>query len=190
MTARCFIMNAGRTSKQGQQINVGKDNAEYQAIVSTLIHAPRGPEGARRRRRAAPSGSESEYGGEATFHCQEGKVPRGMIFVPYGPPTCRLMGVGDRRHRDADLQGLGSRGRADRPERRRRSVQRTEQRDREHRERRHDRETRTETAETVDGRAVHRRAGPERASAAWEEVDAGRYMPRRIRGSCQGRALG
>ena len=34
----------------------------------------------------------SEYGGVATFRCQEGKVPRGMIFVPYGPPTCRLMG--------------------------------------------------------------------------------------------------
>ncbi len=25
---------------------------------------------------------------------------------------------------------------------------------------------------------------------AWEEVDIGRFMPRRIRGSCQGRALG
>jgi hypothetical protein len=25
---------------------------------------------------------------------------------------------------------------------------------------------------------------------AWEEVDTGRYMPRRIKGSCQGRALG
>jgi hypothetical protein len=25
---------------------------------------------------------------------------------------------------------------------------------------------------------------------AWEEIDAGRYMPRRIRGSCKGRALG
>ncbi len=27
-------------------------------------------------------------------------------------------------------------------------------------------------------------------SAAWEEVAAGRYMPRRTRGSCKGRALG
>jgi hypothetical protein len=27
-------------------------------------------------------------------------------------------------------------------------------------------------------------------AAAWEEVDAGRYMPRRIKGSCKGRALG
>jgi hypothetical protein len=26
--------------------------------------------------------------------------------------------------------------------------------------------------------------------AAWEEIEAGRYMPRRIRGSCRGRALG
>jgi hypothetical protein len=26
--------------------------------------------------------------------------------------------------------------------------------------------------------------------AAWEEVDAGRYMPRRIKGSYKGRALG
>jgi hypothetical protein len=25
---------------------------------------------------------------------------------------------------------------------------------------------------------------------AWEQVDAGRYMPRRIKGSCRGRALG
>ena len=25
---------------------------------------------------------------------------------------------------------------------------------------------------------------------AWEEVAAGRYMPRRVRGSCAGRALG
>ncbi len=25
---------------------------------------------------------------------------------------------------------------------------------------------------------------------AWEQVDEGRYMPRRIKGSCKGRALG
>ncbi|MCO6457942.1 MAG: hypothetical protein J5I93_21780 [Pirellulaceae bacterium] len=28
------------------------------------------------------------------------------------------------------------------------------------------------------------------AAPAWEEVSAGRYMPRRVRGSCVGRALG
>ena len=35
-----FIMNAGRTTKQGQQINIGKDSAEYQATVSTVTMHP------------------------------------------------------------------------------------------------------------------------------------------------------
>jgi formylmethanofuran dehydrogenase subunit D len=83
-------MNAGRTTKQGQQINVGKDNAEYQAIVSTMTMHPEDMKdigvvsGAMVRVRSAT--------GETTFLCKEGKVPRGMIFVPYGPPTCRIMG--------------------------------------------------------------------------------------------------
>ena len=41
-----------------------------------------------------PGGSvriRSEYA-ELIFTCIEGKVPPGMIFVPYGPPTCHLMG--------------------------------------------------------------------------------------------------
>ena len=42
-----------------------------------------------------PSGSKvivrTEWG-EAEFTAQEGKVPLGMAFVPYGPPTCKLMG--------------------------------------------------------------------------------------------------
>ncbi len=90
MAAKRFLMNAGRTSKQGQQINVGKDHAEYQAIVSTLIMNPEDMKEA-----GISSGGNvrvrSEHG-EAVFQCKEGKVPAGMIFVPYGPPTCRLMG--------------------------------------------------------------------------------------------------
>ena len=90
MAARRFLMNAGRTTKQGQQINVGKDSAEYQAIVSTIIMHPEDMKevgivaGAMVRVRSD--------NGEALFQCKEGKVPLGMIFVPYGPPTCRLMG--------------------------------------------------------------------------------------------------
>jgi formylmethanofuran dehydrogenase subunit D len=88
--ARRFIMNAGRTTKQGQQINVGKDRPEYQAIVGTLSMHPDDMKAA-----GIASGSmvrvRSDYG-EATFKCVEGKVPEGMIFVPYGPPTCRVMG--------------------------------------------------------------------------------------------------
>jgi len=90
MAVKRFLMNAGRTTKQGQQINVGKDHAEYQAIVSTITMHPDDlkelgiPAGGSVRVRSA--------NGEATFVCREGKVPQGMIFVPYGPPTCRLMG--------------------------------------------------------------------------------------------------
>jgi formylmethanofuran dehydrogenase subunit D len=90
MTEKQFTLHAIRTSKQGQQINVGKDHDEYLAIVNTLTMHPDDmkalniPKGGTVRLRSTE--------GEATFLCQEGKVPRGMIFVPYGPPTCRLMG--------------------------------------------------------------------------------------------------
>jgi formylmethanofuran dehydrogenase subunit D len=90
MADKRFIMNAGRTTKQGQQINIGKDSPEYQAIVSTLNMHPEDMKAA-----GISSGGSvrvrSEYG-EAIFTCVEGKVPPGMIFVPYGPPTCVLMG--------------------------------------------------------------------------------------------------
>jgi formylmethanofuran dehydrogenase subunit D len=87
---RRFLMNAGRTTKQGQQINVGKDHAEYQAIVSTITMHPDDM-----KEVGIVSGANVRVwsdNGEATFVCREGKVPRGMIFVPYGPPTCHLMG--------------------------------------------------------------------------------------------------
>src|SRR5438445_12536825 len=90
MTSKRFIMNAGRTTKQGQQINIGKDHAEYQAIVGTLTMHPEDMKAI-----GAVSGGSVQVrsdNGEATFLCKEGKVPEGMIFVPYGPPTCRLMG--------------------------------------------------------------------------------------------------
>ncbi len=95
MVARKFIMNAGRTTQQGRQINVGKEDAEYEEMVSTLIMHPDDIEdigtsvGGTLRVR-----SEN---GEGTFVCKEhggkeGKVPPGMVFIAYGPPTCRLMG--------------------------------------------------------------------------------------------------
>jgi len=83
-------MNSGRSTKQGQQINAGKDSAEYQAIVSTMNMHPDDM----KSEGIAPGASvlvRSEFG-EATFKCVEGKVPHGMIFCPYGPPTCRIMG--------------------------------------------------------------------------------------------------
>ena len=90
MAGKRFILCAGRTSKQGQQINVGKDYAEYQAIVNALSMHPDDM-----KELGIASGASvrvwTEFG-EATFQCREGKVPPGVLFVPYGPPTCRLMG--------------------------------------------------------------------------------------------------
>ena len=95
MATRQLIMNAGRTTKQGRQINVGKENAEYEEMVTTLIMHPDDIEDIG----ASVGGSvrvRSENG-EGTFVCKEhggkeGKVPPGMVFIAYGPPTCKLMG--------------------------------------------------------------------------------------------------
>jgi formylmethanofuran dehydrogenase subunit D len=85
-----FIMNAGRTTKQGQQINSGKDSAEYQATVSTVTMNPDDMKAV-----GLQVGGRvlirTEHA-EVVFTCIGGKVPEGMIFVPYGPPTCHLMG--------------------------------------------------------------------------------------------------
>jgi formylmethanofuran dehydrogenase subunit D len=90
MASRHFVMNPIRTSKQGQQINIGKDGDEYLAVVNTLTMHPSDMQSL-----DLSPGDEvrvwTEFG-EATFRCESGKVPEGMLVVPYGPPTCRLMG--------------------------------------------------------------------------------------------------
>ena len=90
MTGKRYTMNAGRTTKQGQQINIGKDSPEYQALVGTVTMHPEDM----KAEGIVSGGSVRVWSenGEAVFFCKEGKVPTGMIFVPYGPPTCRLMG--------------------------------------------------------------------------------------------------
>jgi formylmethanofuran dehydrogenase subunit D len=90
MTESRFTLHPIRTSKQGQQINVGKDHAEYEATVNTLTMHPDDMKSLNILPGATVRIRSQE--GEATFLCQGGKVPLGMIFVPYGPPTCRLMG--------------------------------------------------------------------------------------------------
>ena len=90
MASGRFILNAGRTSKQGVQINVGKDHGEYNAIVNTLTMHPDDMKALNLT--AGQTVRLRNQVGDAVFVCQAGKVPVGMIFVPYGPPTCRLMG--------------------------------------------------------------------------------------------------
>ena len=90
MSSKKFILNASRTAKQGAQINLGKDDDAYKSIVNTLtMHADDMAE------LGISTGDtvrvRTEFG-EAEFLCEAGKIPEGMLFVPYGPPTCRLMG--------------------------------------------------------------------------------------------------
>lgn len=97
MPARPFLLIPGRTSKQGQQVNIGKDEDAYRVMTTTLtVHADDLTElglaaGAKVRVR-------TEWG-QAEFTVQPGNIPRGMLFVPYGPPTCQLM--------PGDTDGIG-----------------------------------------------------------------------------------
>jgi formylmethanofuran dehydrogenase subunit D len=85
-----FVLVPIRTNKQGVQLNVGKDGAEYEAIVNTLtMHAEDMKELGVAAGGTVRVRTET---GETTFQCKEGNVPRGLLFVPYGPPTCQLMG--------------------------------------------------------------------------------------------------
>ena len=90
MTDKRFILNASRSSKQGTLINVGKYSQEYQDLTNTMTMAE-SDMAAIGLAEGQMALVRSEFG-EATFKCEAGKVPDGMIFIPYGPPTCKLMG--------------------------------------------------------------------------------------------------
>jgi len=90
MTTKRFILNSSRSSNQGKLINVGKYSEEYQALTNSMTMAAEDMSeiGLSEGQMAL---IRTEFG-EAAFKCSAGKIPLGMIFVPYGPPTCRLMG--------------------------------------------------------------------------------------------------
>jgi formylmethanofuran dehydrogenase subunit D len=90
MPSKRLLLNPIRTAKQGVNVNIGKDGDEYKEIVTTLTVHPSDLKAI-----GVADGDlvtvRTEFG-EAQFKCLQGKVPEGMIFVPYGPPTCKLMG--------------------------------------------------------------------------------------------------
>lgn len=90
MSDKRFILIAARTSTQGSLINVGKDSEEYQKLTNAMTMASSDMQeiGLAEGQMAIV---RTEFG-EAQFKCQGGKVPEGMIFIAYGPPTCKLMG--------------------------------------------------------------------------------------------------
>lgn len=84
-----FLLNPTRTAQQGVHINIGKFSPEYEKIVTTMEVHPDD---------MAELGVEDgdwilvkTEVGEAEFCCKAAKVPLGMLVVPYGPPTCKLM---------------------------------------------------------------------------------------------------
>jgi formylmethanofuran dehydrogenase subunit D len=90
MPAKRFLLMPIRSNKQGVQLNVGKDGDEYNAIVNTMQMHPDDM-----KELGVATGSRIRVRtdvGEAEFVCKETNVPRGMLFVPYGPPTCQLYG--------------------------------------------------------------------------------------------------
>jgi formylmethanofuran dehydrogenase subunit D len=90
MADKRFILNSSRSSKQGTLINVGKESEEYIELTNSMIMGADDM--------ASIGLAEGQLAivrtefGEAQFKCQSGKEPEGMIFIPYGPPTCKLMG--------------------------------------------------------------------------------------------------
>ncbi|MEM7476618.1 MAG: molybdopterin dinucleotide binding domain-containing protein [Planctomycetota bacterium] len=90
MNSLQLLINPMRTAKQGVQVNVGKFGDDYKNLVSVLsIHQEdMDVLGVSNGDRVLVS---TEHG-EAEFVCESAKVPVGMAFVPYGPPTCLLSG--------------------------------------------------------------------------------------------------
>ena len=90
MPRQRLLLSAMRTAQQGVNVNIGKDGQAYRQIVTTMSIHPDDMKAV-----GVNEGEKvlvrSEFG-EAEFRCESGKVPVGMIFVPYGPPTCKLMG--------------------------------------------------------------------------------------------------
>jgi len=66
MKNKRFIMNVGRTTKQGQQISAGKDHADYKATVGTMNMHPLDMKAAGLPP-GTPVGFRSEWG-EATLN--------------------------------------------------------------------------------------------------------------------------
>jgi formylmethanofuran dehydrogenase subunit D len=117
---RCVFI-AGRTLKQGQQENMGKLRDEYLAVVSTLDMNPE--DLAELGLTAGQSVRVRSEWGEAVYRCAEGDLPRGLVFVPYGPPTAPLMsgdtsgtGMPSQKNWEVDVEPLTDRPPGGRPE--------------------------------------------------------------------------
>lgn len=93
MPAELFILIPGRTARQGTTLNEGKLTSGYVEEISTLLMCPDDmirlglKNGDRVRLRSEQ--------GQIELACQgakSGDLPSGLLFLPYGDLSSRLMG--------------------------------------------------------------------------------------------------
>ncbi len=98
--ADTMILIAGRTAKQGAAINAGKLKRAYRVITSTVEMNTEDM-----ARLGLKDGDKVELStsvGKTVVSCTGRKaedLPSGVLFIPYGPPSSRLM--------DSDTAGSG-----------------------------------------------------------------------------------
>jgi formylmethanofuran dehydrogenase subunit D len=91
--AETFILIPGRTSRQGTALNEGKFTAAYVEETSTLLVCPDDM-----RRLGLAAGDRVRLRteqGAIELACQVakgGELPAGVLFLPYGDLSSRLMG--------------------------------------------------------------------------------------------------
>src|SRR5437763_12775405 len=110
-----FILIPGRTSRQGTSLNEGKFTRAYLDEIGTLLMNPEDME-----RLALRNGDRvrlTSEQGQVELPCQAakpGELPAGVLFLPYGDLSSRLMGgdthgtgMPNRKSFDVELQKLG-----------------------------------------------------------------------------------
>lgn len=88
-----FVLIPGRTARQGTSLNEGKFSAAYVEETTTLLMCP-----ADMARLGLSSGDRVRLRAEqgaVELPCQaakDGELPPGLLFLPYGDLSSRLMG--------------------------------------------------------------------------------------------------
>ena len=87
-----FILIPGRTSRQGTTLNEGKFTAAYVEETSTLLMCP--DDMKRLDLKAGDRVRLRSEQGQVELPCQgakAGELPPGLLFLPYGDASSRLM---------------------------------------------------------------------------------------------------
>ena len=122
MPAEVFILIPGRTSRQGTALNEGKFTPGYVDEISTLLMSPK--DMARLGLKAGDRVRLRSEQGQVELPCQAakaGELPPGLLFLPYGDLSSRLMGGDTHGNGMPNSKGID----VDRPSRRRTPATRT-----------------------------------------------------------------